>query len=114
MEKQKKKELLNKYKERKVTGGICVIKNTANGKMLLAAVTDLQGYKNRFEFFNSTGSCTDNRLKNDWNEFGADVFVLETFEELVKKETQTAKEFSEDIETLKEIWLEKLDPNMLY
>lgn len=113
MDKQKKKELQNIYKERKITGGICAVKNTANGKMLLSAVANLQGYKNRFEFSKMTDGCLDKRIEKDWNEYGKDAFELEVLEELDKKEVQTSKEFSEDIETLKEIWLEKLDPDMV-
>jgi len=82
--------------------------------MLVSAVVDLQGYKNRFEFSLSTGGCVSTKLQKDWLQFGADAFTFEILEELVKKETQTPKEFSEDIETLKEIWLEKLDPTLLY
>lgn len=114
MDKQKKKELQNIYKERKITGGICAVKNTVNGKMLLSAVVNLQGYKNRFEFSKLANSCLDKRIEKDWAKFGKDAFEFEVLEELDKKEVQTSKEFSEDIETLKEIWLEKLDTDILY
>ena len=114
MEKQNKKELQAAYKERKVIGGICAIKNAENGKMLLASVADLQGYKNRFEFSKLTGSCINVKLQKDWKKFGADSFALEVVEELVKKDSQTSEEFDDDIKTLKEIWLEKLDPDKLY
>ena len=114
MESNSKKEMVTEYKERKVIGGICAIKNTANGKMLLAAVNDLQAYKNRFGFSQSMGGCLHIKLQQDWEEFGADAFAFEILEELVKKETQTTKEFSEDIKILKEIWLEKLDQAKLY
>lgn len=114
MERQNRKEMLAAYKERKIIGGICAIKNTVNEKMLISSVTNLQGYKNRFEFSQATGGCIDLRLQKDWGEFGADAFAFEILEELEKKETQTPKEFSDDIKTLKEIWLEKLDPEKLY
>jgi len=114
VEKQTRKEMQAAYKEHKVIGGICAIKNMANGKMLLSAVVDIQGYKNRFAFSKSTGGCVSTKLQKDWNEFGADAFTFEVLEELIKKETQTPKEFNDDIETLKEIWLEKLDLEMLY
>lgn len=114
MDNQKKKELQSMYKERKVTGGICAVKNSANGKLLLSAVANLQGYKNRFEFAKITNVSIDKRIEKDWIEFGKEVFELQVLEELDKKETQTSKEFNDDIETLKEMWLEKLDPKILY
>ncbi|MDR3644354.1 MAG: GIY-YIG nuclease family protein [Clostridia bacterium] len=114
MEAQSKKEIRAAYKERKVTGGICAIKNTCSGRMLLAAVADLQGYRNRFEFSKATGGCINIKLQKDWDSLGADAFAFEVLEELVKKEAQTSKEFLDDIATLKEMWLEKLDPELLY
>ena len=109
-----KKELQDAYKQRKVIGGLCAIQNTANGKMLLAAVTNLQGYKNRFEFAKGSSGCIDLKLKADWEKFGKDVFEFVILEELVKNDLQTDKEFSEDVKTLKEMWLEKIDLAVLY
>ena len=114
MKNQNKKELQDAYKQRKVIGGLCAIKNKVNGKMLLAAVTNLQGYQNRFEFAQASAGCTDLKLKSDWEMFGKDAFELVILEELEKNDTQTDKEFSEDVKTLKEMWLEKLDPDKLY
>ena len=114
MEKKSKKELLAAYKERKIVGGICALKNTINGKQLISAVTDLQGSKNRYEFSLVTGGCLDLRIQKDWDEYGSKAFTFVILEELEKKDTQTMKEFEEDIKTLKTILLEKLDPNLIY
>lgn len=114
MKNQNKKELLAAYKNRKVIGGICAIQNTVSGKMLIAAVNDLQGYKNRFEFAHISAGCIDLKLKSDWDQYGKDAFAFMILEELEKKDTQTDKEFSEDVKVLKEMWLEKLDPAKLY
>lgn len=114
MKNQNRKELLAAYKERKVIGGICSIQNIINGRMYLAAVNDLQGYKNRYDFAQINGICIDLRIKSDYEKFGKEAFEFVVLEELVKKETQTDKEFSDDVKTLKEIWLEKIDPDKLY
>jgi len=114
MDKQNRKELQAAYKERKVIGGICAIKNTVNGKMLILPVNNLYAYKNRFEFSQATGSLIDDKLDKDWEKFGAHSFVLETLEELEKGATQTTQAFRDDLKTLKEIWLEKLDSDNLY
>lgn len=114
MDRQNKKEMTSAYRDRRVIGGVCAIKNTVNGKVLISAVTDLQGYRNRYEFIRSTNGCMDVRLQNDWKRYGAGAFTFEVLEELEKKDSQTAGEFSNDIKTLKDIWLEKFNPDRLY
>jgi hypothetical protein len=114
MEKQSKKEKMAEYKERKVTGGIYAIKNSVTGKLLLLSTCDLQGSQNRFLFSQKTGSCINIKLQDDYSKYGADAFVFEVLEDLEKKETQTAKEFTEDMKILLELWTEKLKDSMLY
>jgi len=114
MENRNKKELQDAYKQRKVIGGLCAIRNTVNGKMLLAAVSNLQGYRNRFEFARGSAGCIDLKLKADWEQYGKDAFDFVILEELEKNDTQTDKEFSDDVRILKEMWLEKHDSAELY
>lgn len=109
-----RREKKTQYKERKKTGGVFVIRNTAAGKALLLAAADLQGSRNRFEFAQKTGSCVDLKLQKDWAEQGGNAFAFEVLEELEKGETQTDAEFSKDIALLKEIWQEKLAGERLY
>jgi pyruvate/2-oxoglutarate dehydrogenase complex dihydrolipoamide dehydrogenase (E3) component len=114
MKSKNRKEMLTAFKEQKEIGGICAIKNTVNGKMLLSAVANLQGYKNRYEFSQQMGGCIDLRLTKDYEKYGKDAFVFEVLEELEKKESQTSEEFGNDIKMLKELWLEKIAPDHLY
>ena len=95
-------------------GGIYAIKNTVNGKIQILSTTDLQGSKNRFEFSKKTDSCVTMKIQEDWKNFGSDAFAFELLEELVKKETQSLKEFNTDIKVLEEIWHEKIDSEKLY
>ena len=109
-----KKELQAQYKERRIIGGVYVIKNTHNNKLLLETSTDLQGSKNRFEFAKKTGSCIHMKLQTDWTEQGSSEFIYEVLEELEKGEEQSSAEFKADIDLLKEMWLEKLSNRKLY
>lgn len=103
-----RKELINQYKNRKIIGGVFIIRNQLKNKSLLDTATDLQGSKNRFEFTQKTGSCADLRLQNDWIEQNGRHFVFEVLEELEKSNAQTESEFKKDLDILKEIWHEKL------
>jgi len=112
--KSRKKEILQQYKERKITGGAYVITNKANGKMLLLCETDLKGSQNRFNFMSMMGTCINSKLQKDWNEFGPQSFTFTILEELEMKETQTLPEFQEDLKVLEELWREKLGEDKLY
>ncbi|OCN01708.1 hypothetical protein A7X67_01030 [Clostridium sp. W14A] len=114
MEKQERKERLSEYRERKKIGGICAVRNIKNGKMLLTAAQDLRGFQNRFEFSKTTGGAVNLKLQKDWDTFGPQAFEFEVLEELEQKETQTAKEFSEDLKALLELKTEGFDPETLY
>ena len=109
-----RKELIARYKEREVIGGVYAIKNMLRSKLLLQATVDLNGSKNRFEFAQSTGSCIETKLQKDWSRQNGEHFVFEVLETLKKGETQTAKEFEEDVNTLLEMWQEKYNEEELY
>ena len=114
MDKQVRKELLENYKEREVIGGIYAIRNTLNNKLYVDDAVNLQGAKNRFDFATETGTCIHLKLLDDWTEQSGSHFVFEVLEELKKGSVQSAEEFKADVETLKEIWLEKLSDEHLY
>lgn len=107
MEKPSKKELKEQYKSRKIIGGVFCIKCNDNN-LWIRATKNMQGSKNRFAFSVSINSCPETCMIEAWNQFGASSFSFEELEEIEKKETQTDREFSDDVNTLLEIWTEKL------
>ena len=107
MDKSKRKELIEQYKNKKATGGIYCIKCSVNNRTWLKATRDMEGQKNRYEFFFSTNSCPEPAMLPEWNQYGAKTFSFEILEELEQGETQTSKEFAEDLEVLLQIWMEK-------
>jgi hypothetical protein len=109
-----RKELRAQYKEREVIGGVFAIVNTKNNRMLIKAVTDLQGSKNLYDFSQKTGSCVEPKLQRDWSNQGGGQFVFEVLEELKKGESQTDEEFKADVSFLLEMWVEKLSDRDMY
>lgn len=114
MDKASKKEMRAQYNERKVIGGVYAVRNTLNNKLFLDVSTDLRGSKNRFDFAVTTGSCVYLKLQNDWTEQGGNQFVIEVLEELEKGEGQSSPEFKDELELLKQMWLEKLSGEVFY
>ena len=85
MEQKNRKELREAYKNRKVMGGVYVVRNSATGKTLVMSTTDLPGAVNRYAFARQTGGCFHPKLQKDLERCGKDAFSFETLEELEKK-----------------------------
>ena len=109
MDKQSKKVLKEQYRSMPEVGGVYCIRCKGLNKIWIKTTANMQGAKNRFEFLISTNHCPEPGMIEAWKQFGAAAFSLEVLEEIKKKETQTNREFSEDVDTLLEIWREKLD-----
>ena len=110
----RRKTLINEYKQRKIIGGIYRVTNTRNGMYLLDYATNLQAKQNAFDFMASSGSYFDYRLRKDWEAFGGKVFIFEILEALEKKKEQTQDEFIDDLKMLAKLWSEKLDSSTRY
>ncbi len=110
----RRKKLVNEYKQHKQSGGIYKITNNLSGKYLLGRAYDLRGMQNRFNFSVSTGSCIHPRLQEDWKEFRGKVFTFEILESIEIKEDQSQDKFTDDLKTLEEIWRGKLDASNEY
>lgn len=107
MEKNTRKALKDAYKNRLRIGGIYRISCNNNSSNWVRASTDLQGIKNRFIFSITSNICPDKSMFPEWNQYGATAFSFEILDEIQQKETQTEQEFSEEVNTLLELWNEK-------
>jgi group I intron endonuclease len=104
-----RKEVHRAYKERVKPAGIFMVKNTANGKVLLGSSLNLEGPLNRHKFMLKIGSHTKKALQKDWDEFGPDNFVFEVLEE-VKVQDNPNFNLKDELTLLEEIWFGKLQP----
>lgn len=107
MDELSKKDLKEQYKNREVIGGVYCVKCSGTDNRWVRATADMQGSKNRFAFSVSTNYCPEPCMREAWKQFGAMAFSFEVLEEIKKKESQTAREFSDDVNTLLELWTEK-------
>ena len=102
-------DLKREYKERKKPAGVFMVKNIANGKVLLGSSLNLEGPLNSHKFMLTIGSHRNPALQKEWNEYGAHKFVFEILE-VVKVKDDPDFNLSDELTLLEEIWIEKLQP----
>ena len=83
------------------------VRNTATGKSLVGSSANLPGTLNRHRFQLERGSHPSRELQADWNALGADSFEFEVLDQL-KPCDKPDCDATEDLQVLKELWLEKL------
>ena len=104
-----RKELIRQYKETPKSAGVFLIKNVANGKVLLGSSKNLHGPLNKHRFMLRAGMHDNRALQKDWNDFGPDSFTFEILEE-VRVEESPDFSLDDELALLEEIWLERLEP----
>ena len=89
--------------------GVFQIRNRVNGKVLVDSSLNIPGKINRITFQLNAGSHPSKSLQSDWNELGKDAFEFETLED-VPPRSDGGYNYAADLETLEDLWLEKLEP----
>lgn len=103
-----KKELKMQAKEVKIEGGIYQIKNTKNGKRLIASTPNLKSL-NGLKFSLKNKSYINKQLQEEWTAFGEEVFEFKVLEVVTEKELEK-KPMKKILEQKLETWLEKEQP----
>lgn len=114
MDKDRKREIISEYKQRKTTGGVYKVTNTANGRYLIKAEVDLQSFQNRFDFAQRMNTYLHPKMQKDHKEYGSQVYVLEFLEETEKKELESDMGFRDRLKRMEEAWAEKFDKEKAY
>ncbi|WP_438448889.1 GIY-YIG nuclease family protein [Gorillibacterium sp. sgz5001074] len=107
MDKSRRKELQEQYKEIKTYLGVIRITNQVNGKIYVAGYPNL---KNKWLMIQSQldlGRFHILPLQKEWKEYGAAAFTYDVLEE---KAADDISDVSWAVKQLEKVWLEKLQP----
>ena len=104
-----RQDLKREYKERKKPAGVFLVRNTANGKVLLGSSLNLEGSLNKHRFMLTMGSHINTRLQQDWKTYGPDHFVFEILE-VVRVKDEPGFSVEDELTLLEQIWIEALQP----
>ena len=108
LDRARKKELQEQYKQMKPDMGIFAIRNLENGKCWLAVSQNLKGAVNSALFQLNFGSFRVRDLQRDWTALGASRFSVDILETLKYEEDETKTDYGEELAILRMIWEERL------
>ncbi|MDR1159936.1 MAG: GIY-YIG nuclease family protein [Syntrophomonadaceae bacterium] len=116
MNKENRKELINKYKQERAEAGIYCIVNQVSGRYLLGASRDVKGMKNRFAFSQKfdTHSALPGKLWEEIKIYGLSNFSFEILESMVIKPEMTDIEIEEELVLMREICNERFEAEKAY
>ena len=104
-----RKEIIRTYKQRVAPMGIFQVRNTENGKILVDKSKALDTKYNSILFQLKMGSFPNKELQEDFLKYGEAVFVYEVLDRLEPKDDPLYN-YDDDLKTLEQLWLEKLQP----
>ena len=81
-----------------MTGGVCAVRNTATGRLLLLSAADPAARRKRCAFAASTGTPLLPALADDWSRYGRDCFVFEVLETLMREPEQAEAQFRAELD----------------
>jgi hypothetical protein len=104
----RRKELLDQYKQMKKDAGIYQIRNMIDNKIYVIMTQNLKNMNGkRFELL--MGSLKNAELQKDWNRLGENAFAFEVLEVLEEKDDGFFDK-KEELRKLERKWLDKLQP----
>ncbi|MBN7772117.1 GIY-YIG nuclease family protein [Clostridium aminobutyricum] len=107
MDKNRRKELVEQYKQIKIYMGIFQIKNEKNGKIYIGTCSNL---KNRWLTLRGQleiGRFANAELQKEWKQQGPEVFDYEVLEQ---KEVKPETDVKWELKQMEKMWLVKLQP----
>lgn len=107
MDKKKRKELLEQYKEIKTYMGVIQITNNVNGKIYVTAYRNLKNQWLSIQGQLNMGRFANLQLQKDWKDLGPEAFTYEVLEE---KEVDQVIDMRWELKKMGKPWLEKLQP----
>ena len=104
------RELIREYKDTPRTAGVGVVRNTANGKVLLVSGPDIPALLNRHYAQLRFGGHRNRALSDDWRVHGEAAFRFEVLDTLEPPPDKPDYDPTDDLAALEALWLEKLAP----
>ena len=107
MDRQRRKELVEEYRNIKTLMGVIKITNAANGKIFIAGFPNLKNKWFTIGFQLDAGRHPNSGLQSDWKTFSREAFHYEVLEE---KPADEVSDVAFEVRQMEKAWLSKLSP----
>ena len=107
MEKSKRKELIESYKQMDTMMGVYQIKNNVNGRIFISSFANLKNKWLTIKMQLDMGRHPNSELQQDWNELGEEAFSYSVLE---NKKQESDMDFKWELQQMEKAWLDKLEP----
>ncbi|MFB9758820.1 GIY-YIG nuclease family protein [Ectobacillus funiculus] len=107
MDKNRRRELKEEFKQIKTYMGVFQITNKVNGKIYVDSCPNLKNKWLTLQMQLKMGRFANSQLQKDWTELGAEAFVYEVLEQ---KEANEVTDKRWKLEQMVKLWMEKLQP----
>ncbi|MDR0270678.1 GIY-YIG nuclease family protein [Paenibacillus sp.] len=108
MDKNKRKELLEEFKQIKTYMGVIQITNKVNRKIFVSGYPNLKNKWVTIQIQLDMGKFANLQLQKDWKEYGAEAFNYEVLEQ---KNTDDIFDIRWEVKQMEKRWFEKLQPH---
>jgi len=107
MYKNRRRELMEAYKQMNVYMGVYQIKNNENSKVLIGTSSNLKNRWLTLRMQLETKRHSNAGLQKDWNYFGPDDFSYEVVEQ---KECKDIVNINWELKNMEKEWFQKIEP----
>lgn len=107
MDKSRRKELLEEYKQIKTYMGVIQVTNNVNGKIFLNSYPNLKNKWLAIQTQLDIGRFANAELQKDWTEMGPDAFSYEVLEQ---KDADKVTDMRWELKQILKPWFAKLQP----
>jgi len=108
-EKDRRKQIKQEYRQTARAMGVYQIRNMVNGKVFVVKSRNLDASSNSCKFQLTYSAHRNKDLQKDWNDLGQENFSFEILEQL-KPNDDPLHDYTEELQIMEELWLEKLQP----
>ncbi|MDR1422793.1 MAG: GIY-YIG nuclease family protein [Coriobacteriales bacterium] len=110
MDKAARKQVIDQYKQQKVTMGVYQLRNRLSGKLFIESASNLKSRELTLRMMLDDGRHPNGQLQEDWNKHGSDTFEYSVLEQVEVEQDASPAERKKQLDEMMSLWLDEIEP----